>query len=180
MLRKVTEDNKDNHTAHLIYINKVEGRIIPTVNKGDGNAKEKGMWIAPKFEKPKKRKKRIWIVCLAIVAVLAVVASFFLSRGKLVPVKGADSLKTDSVTTETVNPIEQKGDTSNQSAPVTRPAPSNGNAATGDEPSTNNDPQPPVQPRQQTINKKRNIVDKLIEATNSATEEVNDNNSKED
>lgn len=35
MLRNVTEDNKDNHTAHLIYINKVEGRtanVVPACN----------------------------------------------------------------------------------------------------------------------------------------------------
>ena len=28
MLRKVTEENKDNHTAHLIHINKVEGAVV--------------------------------------------------------------------------------------------------------------------------------------------------------
>jgi PPM family protein phosphatase len=180
MLRKVTEDNKDNHTAHLIYINKVEGRIIPIVNKGNSNAKEKGMWITPEYEKPKKRKKRIWLVCLAIVAVLAVVASFFLCRGKLVPeLKDADSIKEDTVKTQS---IEQKGDSSNQSASFSSPAPSNDDAATVDEPSTNNDPQPPVQPRRQTTNNKHNnIVDMVIKTTaNSAAEEEDDNNSNED
>ena len=177
MLRKVTEDNKDNHTAHLIYINKVEGRIIPIVNKGNSNAKEKGMWITPEYEKPKKRKKRIWLVCLAIVAVLAVVASFFLGRGKLIPeVTGADSTKEDTVNTQ---PIEQKGDTSNQNAPVTNPTPSNGNVATGDEPTTNNDPQHSVQPRHQIINPKHNIVDQVFNTAKTAAEEVNDNNSNE-
>ena len=52
MLRKVTEENKDNHTAHLIHINKVEGAVVtpPAVEAEQG---PKGILITPD-EEPKE------------------------------------------------------------------------------------------------------------------------------
>ena len=110
MLRQVTEDNKDNHTAHLIHINKVEGKVSIASNEAS-HFSAKGTWITPEFDKPKKKRKVWpWIVGVAIIAVIAVTTSFFICGGKnnTAEVVTTDSIKSDSVK---VQPIEQKDDT---------------------------------------------------------------------
>lgn len=57
-LRQVTEDNKDNHTAHLIHINKVEGKVSIASNEAS-HFSAKGTWITPEFDNPKKKRK-VW------------------------------------------------------------------------------------------------------------------------
>ena len=110
MLRKVTVDNKDNHTAHLIHIDKVEDKVAIVSNE-EASSSAKGTWITPEFDKPKKKRKAWpWIVGIAIVAILAAATSFFMCGGKnnASELVGTDSIKSDSAK---VQPIEQKGDT---------------------------------------------------------------------
>lgn len=107
MLRNVTEENKDNHTAHLIHIDKVEGVSATITSTSSGVS---GTWITPEFSKPKKtRKVWPWIVGIAIIAVIAAAASFFMCGGK----NCASELVGDSIKSDTakVRPIEQKKDT---------------------------------------------------------------------
>ena len=109
MLRQVTEDNKDNHTAHLIHIYKVEGKVAIISNE-EASSSAKGTWITPEFDKPKKKRKAWpWIVGIAIIAVIAAATSFFICGGKnnTSELVGTDSIKPDSIT---VQPIEHKVD----------------------------------------------------------------------
>ena len=107
MLRNVTEENKDNHTAHLIHIDKVEGVSATITSTSSGVS---GTWITPEFNKPKKKRKVWpWIVGIAIIAVIAAAASFFMCGGK----NCASELVGDSIklAPAKVRPIEQKKDT---------------------------------------------------------------------
>lgn len=109
MLRNVTEENKDNHTAHLIHIDKVEGDASIASNE-ESHSPVKGIWITPEFNKPKKKRKVWpWIVVIAIIAVIAAAASFFMCGGK----NCASELVGDSIklAPAKVRPIEQKKDT---------------------------------------------------------------------
>ena len=107
MLRNVTEENKDNHTAHLIHIDGVEGVSATITSTSSGVS---GTWITPEFSKPKKKRKVWpWIVGIAVIAVIAAAASFFICGGK----NCASELVGDSIKSDTakVRPIEQKKDT---------------------------------------------------------------------
>lgn len=84
-LRCLTEENKDNHTAHLIYIKGVEGaECLPADSSTD--QVPKGMWVnvdipvaRPKSKKRKPKSKKILlysIVGIVVVAVLALAGSF--------------------------------------------------------------------------------------------------------
>ncbi len=121
MLRQVTEDNKDNHTAHLIHIDKVEGKAFIATNGGP-HSRTKGVWVKPEFGKPKK-KRRVWpwILGTLLVAVVSV-ASFFLfsGKGKTIGSTEADSIKTG---TATVQPVEMEFDSSKQNTTVRHTAP---------------------------------------------------------
>ena len=107
MLRNVTEENKDNHTAHLIHIDKVEGVSATITSTSSGVS---GTWITPEFNKSKKKRKVWpWIVGIAVIAVIAAAASFFMCGGK----NCASELVDDSIklAPAKVRPIEQKKDT---------------------------------------------------------------------
>ena len=120
MLRQVTEDNKDNHTAHLIHIEKVEGKASIVSNE-EASSSAKGTWITPEFDKPKKKRKAWpWIVGIAIIAILAAATSFFMCGGKnnTSELVGTDSIKSDSIT---VQPIEHKVDTVKKDTAKHRP-----------------------------------------------------------
>lgn len=107
MLRNVTEENKDNHTAHLIHIDGVEGVSATITSTSSGVS---GTWITPEFSKPKKKRKVWpWIVGIAVIAVIAATASFFMCGGK----NCASELVGDSIklAPAKVRPIEQKKDT---------------------------------------------------------------------
>lgn len=101
MLRNVTEENKDNHTAHLIHIDKVEESMAssePTDNaSSEQHTKIKGILIKPKFRNPNKRKVLLGIISLVLVVIIVVAVSFFLCGGKnnSTDVPGADSIKTN-------------------------------------------------------------------------------------
>lgn len=108
MLRNVTEENKDNHTAYLIHIDKVEVDASIASNE-ESHSPVKGIWITPDFSKTKKKRKEWpWIVVIAIIAVIAA-ASFFMCGGK----NNASELVGDSIklAPAKVRPIEQKKDT---------------------------------------------------------------------
>ena len=120
MLRQVTEDNKDTHTAHLIHINKVEGKVSIASNEAS-HFSAKGTWITPEFDNPKKKRKVWpWIVGIAIVAVIADGISFFICGGKN---NGAEVVTTDSIKSDSVKvqPIEQKDDTLKKDTAKHRP-----------------------------------------------------------
>lgn len=99
MLRNVTEENKDNHTAHLIYIDKVEESMVssePTDNaSSEQYTKIKGILIKPKFRKPIKRKVLFVIIGVVVIAIIAVAVSFFFYGGKhnYPDVSSTDSIK---------------------------------------------------------------------------------------
>lgn len=78
MLREVTKDNKDNHTAHLVYINKVEG-YTPVMNTPPSSSPQ-GTWITPLQEKPRKNIQ--FIAAAIIIAVITIATSFFLFHGQ--------------------------------------------------------------------------------------------------
>ena len=52
ILRGATNENKDNHTAHLIYIDKVEGTAVPPAAKETEQTGPKGTFITPDVETP--------------------------------------------------------------------------------------------------------------------------------
>lgn len=108
MLRQVTEENKDNHTAHLIHIGKVEGKVAIVPEERPRSA-VKGTWITPEFDKPKKKRKLLpWVLGFLLIAVVVIASCFFFyGKSESKGVVGPDSIKTDSVK---VKPIEQKHD----------------------------------------------------------------------
>lgn len=105
-LRQVTEDNKDNHTAHLIHINNVEGNVA-VVPEEEPRSAVNGTWITPEFGKPKKKRMVLpWILGVLLIAVVAIASCFFFYvKSESKGVVGPYSIKTDPVK---VQPIEQK------------------------------------------------------------------------
>lgn len=95
LLRNVTEDNKDNHTAHLIHINKVEGMVAAAMEPESTTTQ--GTWVTPEAEKPKRGK--FMPLLLAIVALLAIAASVFFFMNPFSGKEGDEEIK-DSVNTE--------------------------------------------------------------------------------
>lgn len=99
MLREVTKENKDNHTAHLIYINKVKGNA-PVMNTPQPSSPQ-GTWINPQQEKPKKNK--ILIAVAIIIALLAIGASYLFHSYADGDAESKDSLVTDTTEAGKVN-----------------------------------------------------------------------------
>ncbi len=98
MLRQVTEENKDNHTAHLIYIGKVEGAVAPT-------AKSVACTSSPQpILRPKKKRRVFPLIALAVVIAAIAVAGFFYMR----TVRG-EGKAIASDTTEVSNPKQAAG-----------------------------------------------------------------------
>lgn len=110
MLRNVTEENKDNHTAHLIYIDKVEGRISFAPQK---SSEPQGVLINPQPEKPKKNKSLLLIALAAVIAVLAIAASFFMPSSTEAEKEEKDSVKVEKKVVNPVSPkaVEEANDT---------------------------------------------------------------------
>ncbi len=97
MLREVTKDNKDNHTAHLIYIDKVKGNVPVAAS---ASSDSQGVWITPQSEKPKKNI--LFIAAAIIIAVIAIAASFFLFHGQTEgDAEGVDTVVVDSIKKDT-------------------------------------------------------------------------------
>ncbi|WP_293589267.1 PP2C family protein-serine/threonine phosphatase [Prevotella sp.] len=80
MLRQVTEENKDNHTAHLIYISDVANSVVEDLSVCTSSTESKGILISAMLSKTKKSKIKKLIIWTAIVVVMVlaiVVVSFF-------------------------------------------------------------------------------------------------------
>ena len=67
MLRKMTEENKDNHTAHLIHIVKVKGHTSCSYGK-----EVKGIWVKPTFVSANKKFNLLVKICAAVVIAIAI------------------------------------------------------------------------------------------------------------
>lgn len=113
MLRNVTEENKDNHTAHLIRIDKVEGRISFAPQQ---SSEPQGVLINPQPEKPKKNKSLLLIALAAVIAVLAIAASFFMPSSKEAEKEEKDSVKVERKVVAPISSktIEEVKDTTNK------------------------------------------------------------------
>lgn len=98
MLRNVTEDNKDNHTAHLIYINKVEGKVPVAV--ASKSSKPQGVWVTPQREKPKNKK--IIVLIAAIIIILAIATCIFVFANPILKGTNASEQFEDTINTEEV------------------------------------------------------------------------------
>lgn len=80
MLRQVTEENKDNHTAHLVYISYVANSVVEGLSVCTSSTESKGVLISAMLSKTKKSKIKKFIIWTAIVVVMVlaiVVVSFF-------------------------------------------------------------------------------------------------------
>ena len=128
-LRSLTEENSDNHTAHLIYISKVNDAIKSSTQAQTNNA-PKGMWVNVDVPTTKsKLKKRL---LFSIVGVVSVVVLAFVGILSYKMIWSADKIqdkavkeqrlkhrkdttvntKTDSLKTATLKKATQKNDTS--------------------------------------------------------------------
>lgn len=102
MLREVTKENHDNHTAHLIYINKVEGKV--SIAEPKMPSKPQGVWVTPLQEKPKKNKKLLIAGTVIIIALIAIAASFYLFSGQT----AGEARPTDTTSVNIDNPSPAK------------------------------------------------------------------------
>ena len=101
MLRNVTEDNKDNHTAHLIYINKVEGKVPVAV--ATKPSIPQGVWVTPHQEKP-KNKKMIVLIAAGVALLVAIVAGVLFFMNPFADKQNTEEQKEDTVKTEINEP----------------------------------------------------------------------------
>ena len=101
MLRSVTEENKDNHTAHLIHIEKVIGAnplqapVLPRWQE------PKGTFITPDYfpattPRPKRRNLLSWLLVVLLLVIIAAGASYFILGNKENESAKPDSTKMDS------------------------------------------------------------------------------------
>ena len=109
MLRNVTEENKDNHTAHLIYINKVEKAMSPSIEEETVTSEPKGTLITPDNTveqeiKPRKKKNNkvlavvIGVIVFTIVIIAVDAISSVNKEGKLPTINVVDTAKTKQTT----------------------------------------------------------------------------------
>lgn len=109
MLREVTKENKDNHTAHLIHIDKVDGNA-PVMNTPQASSPQ-GTWITPQHEKPKKYK--LFIALALVFAIVAIGASFFLFHSntdgdaETVDTIAVDTIKKDTIKSKKIGTVKQ-------------------------------------------------------------------------
>lgn len=100
MLRNMTDENLDNHTAHLIHIDKVKENVRIVENVAS-HIPIKGRLVIPEFDKPKNNKKAwLWkVVASVIVAIIAACLLFFFfpKRYNATGAKGVNSYHRDSV-----------------------------------------------------------------------------------
>lgn len=101
MLRNVTEDNKDNHTAHLIYINNVEGKVPADVTPKA--SMPQGVWVTPQNERPPKGKKIIAIIA-AITVILTIATCIFVFTNPFSKETNAGEQLEDTIKTDEVKP----------------------------------------------------------------------------
>lgn len=100
MLRQVTEDNKDNHTAHLIHIENVIGANPLQTQVTPRQQEPKGTFVTPDFSattpRPKRRNLLPWLLVVLLLVIIAAGASYFLLGNKENESAKPDSTKIDS------------------------------------------------------------------------------------
>lgn len=115
MLREVTAENKDNHTAHLIYINNVEETPAVALTAPITQSEEitripsnvetvqrpQEAWIAP--DEPVKKSKLPIIGILALLALAIAIGAFFFLKSPSVNEPKAE----ETETTQTEQPEEK-------------------------------------------------------------------------
>lgn len=121
ILRGATDENKDNHTANIIYIENVMG-VPVTQNVRQTPSDPHGVWIAPEYSNKKKRSWILWLIVI-IAIVITVVVSMLTFGGKILyPTDGSmidtihidtissrqDTLRKDSVKRNIASPIPNK------------------------------------------------------------------------
>ncbi len=103
ILRGATEENKDNHTAHLIYINEVENEVASSAVSLSKPSEPKGTLVTPEFsasqvQTRKKHNPLHLIVGAVIIALAAVACVLFMQAGNDDGVtKGNDSTRVDNI-----------------------------------------------------------------------------------
>lgn len=185
MLRRVTEENKDNHTAHLIHIEKVKGKASVAANAASAST-ARGTWVTPEFGKPKKKRKAWpWLTGIALVAVIAAAAPFFIGgdKGNATDAAGTESIKTSSVkvrrTVKKGEPV--KKDTAKHAPAIQR----HRDAATEDKPlkggkDDKGKPSKPeaVRPAKGTDSKKSDAIKKFVKPSQSKKEDKMSNHNE--
>ncbi len=131
MLRSVTEENKDNHTAHLIHINKVEGAVCPPTATRPNYSDPQGTLVTAKFERtapissantepdlPQKKKRFPLIVGALVIVVLAIAGTFFQRSEKSESniFEFPEAMNEDTVIKHIVSPGEVSHDANRPSA----------------------------------------------------------------
>lgn len=84
MLRQVTDENKDNHTAHLVCICDVANSVAEDLSVCTSSTESKGILISATLSKTKKckiKKLIIWTVTVVVIVLAIVVVSFFVFGG---------------------------------------------------------------------------------------------------
>lgn len=97
MLREVTKENKDNHTAHLIHINKVEGKVVPSA--ASRLSTPQGTWVTPEPEKTKKGKLYVVMTIVAVLIAIGAGVMYFMKPFSEKQDEGKEQV--DSVKTQT-------------------------------------------------------------------------------
>lgn len=82
-LRSLTEENSDNHTAHLIYIDKVKG-VVKLPTPSPASKEPKGTWVNVDIPVAKhKSKKKLFLLIIGVVAITVLALVGVLSYKKI-------------------------------------------------------------------------------------------------
>ena len=100
ILNIITKPNKDNHTAHLIHIEKVIGANPLQAPVPPRQQEPKGTFITPDFPattpRPKRRNLLPWLLVVLLLVIIAAGASYFLLGNKENESAKPDNTKIDS------------------------------------------------------------------------------------
>lgn len=100
MLRNVTEENKDNHTAHLVYINNVEEKVeAPSPVAAPRPSEPNGVLVTPEDNHTTKSNKLYVIVAaaLAVIALAFGAYTFFMPSSAEPDTESEDTLNTEQI-----------------------------------------------------------------------------------
>lgn len=104
MLRDVTSENKDNHTAHLIYIKGVEGSLeVQRVQEAQEEYVPKGTRVTPEYESTKPKRATPPLFIAALLFCVATIAAMFYLRPVVTNLleKGNDSVSVKELQRDT-------------------------------------------------------------------------------